>query len=155
MGAVFNSLSQVLLVFAVLPLAMSGGVLALFLRRMEFNPPAGLAFIVMAGLASLSGVAMVSRIKRLRERNMSLRDAAFNGAMELLRPVLMVSLAVGLGLLPIVLATGGDSGVEQPLATVVVGCLASSLPVMLLLLPTLYTWLEEHRARKSRTSGNC
>jgi len=142
----FNSLKQAALVFTGIPFAISGGILALFARRMPFSMSAGVGFIALFGVAVLNGVVMVTFINQLREKGRPLGEAVREGALTRLRPVLMTALVAGLGFLPMALSHGTGAEVQRPLATVVIGGLITSTILTLLLLPMLYAWFERERA---------
>ncbi|MER3496680.1 MAG: CusA/CzcA family heavy metal efflux RND transporter, partial [Armatimonadota bacterium] len=139
----FGSLKQALLIFTGVPLAVTGGVFALAARGLPFSIAAGVGFIALSGVAVLNGVVMVSAINRLREeRGLGVREAAQQGALERLRPVLMTALVAALGFIPMALNTGIGAEVQRPLATVVIGGITSATILTLLVLPTLYAWFE-------------
>ncbi|HKW15721.1 MAG TPA: CusA/CzcA family heavy metal efflux RND transporter [Candidatus Krumholzibacteria bacterium] len=138
----FQSLRQALLVFTGVPLAVTGGVMALFLRGLPFSISAGVGFIALSGVAVLNGVVMVSRFNSLRDEGASAHDAAYEGALERLRPVLMTALVASLGFVPMAIAHGTGAEVQRPLATVVIGGLISSTLLTLLVLPVLYSRFE-------------
>ncbi|MFM1767666.1 MAG: Cobalt-zinc-cadmium resistance protein CzcA [Verrucomicrobiota bacterium] len=142
----FGSLRQALIVYSGIPLAMTGGVLALWLRGMPFSITAAIGFIALSGVAVLDGVVMVSCFNRLREEGLDLLAAVREGALSRLRPVLMTALVASLGFVPTAVATGAGAEVQRPLATVVIGGILSSTLLTLVVLPTLYAWLER-RAR--------
>jgi heavy metal efflux system protein len=146
----FNSLKQAALVFTGIPFAISGGILALFLRDMPFSMSAGVGFIALFGVAVLNGVVMVTFINQLRHEGKAVDDAVREGALTRLRPVLMTALVAGLGFLPMALSHGTGAEVQRPLATVVIGGLVTSTILTLLLLPMLYAWFEQ---RSLRTEG--
>lgn len=138
----FGSLKQAILIFTGVPLAITGGVLALALRGMPFSITAGVGFIALSGVAVLNGVVMVSAINRLRTEGLSVRDAVREGATQRLRPVLMTALVAALGFIPMAINTGIGAEVQRPLATVVIGGIISATLLTLLVLPALYTWFE-------------
>ena len=142
----FNSLRQAALVFTGIPFAITGGVLALFVRGMYFSMSAGIGFIALFGVAVLNGVVMVSFINQLREEGRPLEEAIRDGALTRLRPVLMTALVASLGFVPMALSTGTGAEVQRPLATVVIGGLITSTALTLLVLPTLYRWFERRTA---------
>ena len=141
----FNSLRQAGLVFTGIPFAVTGGILALLLRDMNFSMSAGVGFIALFGVAVLNGVVMVSFINQLREAGRPLRDAVLEGAETRFRPVLMTATVASLGFIPMALSTGTGAEVQRPLATVVIGGLITSTLLTLLVLPTLYAWFERDR----------
>ena len=134
-----GSVRDALVVFSGVPLALSGGLLALWLRGMPFSVSAAVGFIALSGVAVLNGLVMTSAIGDLiREGGLSLRDAVFQGAMTRLRPVAMTALVASLGFVPMAIATGTGAEVQKPLATVVIGGLISATLLTLLVLPALY-----------------
>lgn len=140
----FGSLRQAVLIFTGVPLAITGGIIGLFARGMPFSITAGVGFIALSGVAVLNGVVMVSAINRLREEGkMKVMDAVREGAAQRLRPVLMTALVAALGFIPMALNTGIGAEVQRPLATVVIGGIASATILTLLVLPALYTWFEK------------
>ncbi|KAA0228144.1 efflux RND transporter permease subunit [Fimbriimonadia bacterium ATM] len=142
----FGSMKQTLLIYTGVPLAITGGVFALALRGLPFSISAGVGFIALSGVAVLHGVVMVSAINRLREDfGLSVRDAVRQGAMEKLRPVLMTALVAALGFVPMALNTDIGAEVQRPLATVVIGGIASATLLTLVIVPVLYTWFERER----------
>ncbi len=136
--AAFGSGKDTLIVFSGVPLALTGGVLALFARGMSLSISAGVGFIALSGIAVLNGVVMVSFIRELRERGTTLDEAIVTGALTRLRPVLMTALVASLGFVPMALNVGTGSEVQRPLATVVIGGIVSSTLLTLLVLPVLY-----------------
>ncbi|MEJ0017016.1 MAG: CusA/CzcA family heavy metal efflux RND transporter [Acetobacteraceae bacterium] len=137
--AALGRVRDAILVFSGVPLALSGGLLALWLRGMPFSVSAAVGFIALSGVAVLNGLVMASSIRDLmRDGRMALRDAVFEGAMTRLRPVVMTALVASLGFVPMALATGTGAEVQKPLATVVIGGLVSATLLTLLMLPALY-----------------
>jgi len=136
----FNNLKDGLLVFTGIPFALTGGVLALWLRDIPMSISAGVGFIALSGVAVLNGLVMIAFIRSLREEGRSLRTAVEEGALTRLRPVLMTALVASLGFIPMALATGTGAEVQRPLATVVIGGILSSTALTLLVLPALYQW---------------
>jgi len=141
----FNSVRQAALIYTSIPLAVVGGVLALFLVGLPFSISAGVGFIALFGVAVLDGVVMVSYINRLREEGRSVIEAVREGAEARVRPILMTALVATLGFVPMAIATGAGAEVQRPLATVVIGGLMVSTVLKLLVLPMLYGWLERDR----------
>jgi cobalt-zinc-cadmium resistance protein CzcA len=133
---------QVLLVYTAIPLAVTGGILALWLRGMPFTISAGVGFIALSGVAVLNGLIMISYINTLRRQGLETRDAVREGALTRLRPVLMTALVASLGFVPMALSTGAGSEVQRPLATVVIGGIVTATFLTLVLLPALYEWME-------------
>jgi len=137
--AALGRMRDALLVFSGVPLALSGGLLALWLRDMPFSVSAAVGFIALSGVAVLNGLVMASAIRDLMQGGrMALRDAVFQGAMTRLRPVAMTALVASLGFVPMALATGTGAEVQKPLATVVIGGLISATLLTLFVLPALY-----------------
>jgi cobalt-zinc-cadmium resistance protein CzcA len=136
----FNNLKDGLLVFTGIPFALTGGVVALWLRDIPLSISAGVGFIALSGVAVLNGLVMIAFIRNLREEGRSLSDAINEGALTRLRPVLMTALVASLGFIPMALATGTGAEVQRPLATVVIGGILSSTALTLLVLPALYQW---------------
>jgi len=134
----FGSWRDALIIFSGVPLALTGGVLALWLRGIPLSISAAVGFIALSGVAVLNGLVMVSFIRRLREEHRELEAAIIEGAMVRLRPVLMTALVAALGFVPMALNTGIGSEVQRPLATVVIGGIISSTLLTLLVLPALY-----------------
>jgi len=147
----FNSARYALLVFTGVPLALTGGVAALYLRGIPFSISAAVGFIALSGVAVLNGLVMVSYINQLRREGVALDDAIVRGSLTRLRPVLMTALVASLGFVPMAVATGTGAEVQRPLATVVIGGILSSTLLTLVVLPALYrlwhrreeTWVEE------------
>jgi cobalt-zinc-cadmium resistance protein CzcA len=134
----FNNLKDGLLVFTGIPFALTGGVMALWLRDIPLSISAGVGFIALSGVAVLNGLVMIAFIRNLREEGRTLSDAINEGALTRLRPVLMTALVASLGFIPMALATGTGAEVQRPLATVVIGGILSSTILTLLILPALY-----------------
>ncbi len=141
----FGSVRHALLVYSGVPLALTGGIMALWLRGMPLSISAGIGFIALSGVAVLNGVVMITFINQLIEEGRSLRDAVIEGSLARLRPVLMTALVASLGFIPMAFNTGMGSEVQRPLATVVIGGLMSSTILTLLVLPTLYLWFGGRR----------
>ncbi|MBN1533576.1 MAG: efflux RND transporter permease subunit [Spirochaetes bacterium] len=138
----FGSMKQTLLVFNSIPFAVTGGVIMLWVRGIPMSVSAAVGFIALAGIAILDGMVLVSFFNQLRGEGLEVREAVLQGAMTRLRPVVMTSLVAGLGFVPMAFNTGLGAEVQRPLATVVIGGIISSTLLTLLLLPTLYLWLE-------------
>jgi len=139
----FSSIKQAFLIYTGIPFAIVGGVIALAMRGMPFSISAGVGFIALFGVAVLNGVVMVSFINQLREEGKTVLEAVREGAETRLRPVLMTALVASLGFIPMALATSAGAEVQRPLATVVIGGLITSTLLTLLILPTLYAWIEK------------
>ncbi len=134
----FGSVKDALVIFSGVPLALTGGVLALWLRDIPLSISAGVGFIALSGVAVLNGLVLVSFFRSLRNDGLALDAAIVQGAMGRLRPVLMTALVAGLGFVPMAFNTGIGSEVQRPLATVVIGGIVSSTLLTLLVLPGLY-----------------
>lgn len=142
----FSSVRQAFIVYTGIPLAVTGGIFALWLRDLPFSISAAVGFIALSGVAVLNGVMMISFINQLREEGKSVRDAVIEGALTRLRPVLMTALVASLGFVPMALAHGSGAEVQRPLATVVIGGIITATFLTLVLLPTLYCWFERDDA---------
>ncbi len=136
----FGSVKDGLLVFSGIPFAMSGGVLALWLRGLPLSISAAVGFIALSGVAVLNGLVMLTFVRSLRDQGHTASEAMREGAQVRLRAVLMTALVASLGFLPMALATSTGAEVQRPLATVVIGGILSSTALTLLILPALYTW---------------
>ncbi len=150
----FGSLRQTLLIYSGIPLAVTGGVLALWLRDMPFSITAAVGFIALSGVAVLNGVVLVSQFNQLREEGLAPLDAVLEGSMTRLRPVFMTALVASLGFLPMALSHGAGAEVQRPLATVVIGGIASSTLLTLIVLPSLYAWVERARPLNPQDNGS-
>ena len=138
----FGSLRQALLVYSGVPLAITGGVIALWLRDMPFSISAAVGFIALSGVAVLNGVVMISYFNQLRNEGNDVRSAVIEGSLTRLRPVLMTAAVAAFGFVPMALSTNAGAEVQRPLATVVIGGILSSTFLTLFLLPTLNDMLE-------------
>ena len=134
----FHSVGQALLIMLNVPLALIGGIAALFLSGQYLSVPGSIGFIALFGVAVLNGVVMVSAINKRTDGDAPLDEAIFEGAFSRLRPVLMTASIAALGLIPMLLSSGVGSEVQRPLATVVVGGLFSSTLLTLYIVPVLY-----------------
>lgn len=135
------------LVFSGVPLALTGGIAALWLRGIPLSISAAVGFIALSGVAVLNGLVLVSFIKNLREQGKSLNEAIVLGALTRLRPVLMTALVASLGFVPMALAMGRGAEVQRPLATVVIGGILSSTVLTLLVLPVLYNFFHRKESK--------
>ena len=133
-----GSAANAALVFSGVPLALTGGVIALLLRGIPLSISAGIGFIALSGVAVLNGLVIIAFIERLREDGKPLLEAIREGALTRLRPVLMTAMVASLGFVPMAIATGAGAEVQRPLATVVIGGIISSTILTLLVLPALY-----------------
>jgi cobalt-zinc-cadmium resistance protein CzcA len=138
----FGSVRQTLLVYTGVPLAVTGGLVALWLRGMPFSISAAVGFIALSGVAVLNGVVMISYFNQLREQGRDVRSAVIEGSLTRLRPVLMTAAVAAFGFIPMALSTSAGAEVQRPLATVVIGGIISSTFLTLVLLPVLYEWAE-------------
>ncbi len=134
----FGSIKDALIIFTGVPLALTGGVLALWLRDMPMSMSAGVGFIALSGIAVLNGLVMLAFIRQLWLENGDLMNAIIQGALTRLRPVLMTALVASLGFVPMAFNVGIGAEVQRPLATVVIGGIISSTLLTLLVLPVLY-----------------
>ncbi len=140
-----GSAKQAMLVFSGVPLAISGGILTLFLRDMPFSISAAVGFIALSGIAVLNGLVMITYINQLRQKGMDVMGAITEGALTRLRPVLMTALVASLGFVPMALATGTGAEVQKPIATVVIGGLITATLLTLVILPALYKLLSKEK----------
>jgi cobalt-zinc-cadmium resistance protein CzcA len=136
-----------LIIFTGVPLALTGGVLSLWLRDMPLSISAGVGFIALSGVAVLNGLVMVAFIRDLWREQGDLITAIVEGALVRLRPVLMTALVASLGFVPMALNTGTGAEVQRPLATVVIGGIISSTLLTLFVLPVLYALLHRKKAK--------
>jgi cobalt-zinc-cadmium resistance protein CzcA len=136
--AAMGSARDALLVFSAVPLALTGGIAALWLRGMPFSISAAVGFIALSGIAVLNGLVMLSFIRQLVHDGLSKQKAIILGALTRLRPVVMTALVASLGFVPMAIATGTGAEVQKPLATVVIGGLISATLLTLFVLPALY-----------------
>ncbi|MGI8967241.1 MAG: efflux RND transporter permease subunit, partial [Limisphaerales bacterium] len=148
----FGNIRQALLVYSGIPLAVPGGVFALWLRGMPFSITAAVGFIALSGVAVLNGLVMIAYFNQLREEGKSIRDSVIEGSLTRLRPILMTAFVASLGFFPMAIATGAGAEVQRPLATVVIGGILSSTFLTLVLLPVLYAWFEKNEKINSVTA---
>jgi cobalt-zinc-cadmium resistance protein CzcA len=149
----FNAVLPAILIFLNVPLAATGGILALLVRGMPFSISAGVGFIALFGVAVLNGIVLLSYIERRRQEGVGLAEAVEQGALVRLRPVLMTAMVASLGFLPMALSTGAGAEVQRPLATVVIGGLITSTLLTLLVLPAAYLWIEARRGRRQASAN--
>ncbi|HJP17319.1 MAG TPA: efflux RND transporter permease subunit, partial [Nitrospinota bacterium] len=135
----FGTVKDALLVFTGIPLALTGGIVSLWIRGIPLSISAAVGFIALSGVAVLNGLVMISFINQLRLEGLPLKEAIFQGSIKRLRPVLMTALVASLGFLPMAIATGAGAEVQRPLATVVIGGILSSTALTLIVLPVLYS----------------
>ncbi len=133
-----GNFKHALLVFTGIPFAVSGGILALFVRQMPFSISAGVGFIALAGIAVLNGLVMVTFINSMKVTSASLEEAIISGAQARIRPVLMTAFVASLGFVPMAVATGSGAEVQKPIATVVIGGLFTATILTLIVLPVVY-----------------
>ncbi|TFL13531.1 CusA/CzcA family heavy metal efflux RND transporter, partial [Pusillimonas caeni] len=146
----FNNIKDGLLVFTGIPFALTGGIIALWMRGIPLSISAAVGFIALSGVAVLNGLVMLSFIRGLREEGLELVAAIREGALTRLRPVLMTALVASLGFVPMALNTGTGAEVQRPLATVVIGGIVSSTLLTLLVLPLLYELSHRRAAARER-----
>lgn len=144
-----NSFKDALVIFTGVPLALTGGIMALLARGIPFSISAAVGFIALSGIAVLNGLVMVSFFRDLIAHGKSVRDSIVEGALSRLRPVLMTALVASLGFVPMALNTGIGSEVQRPLATVVIGGIISSTLLTLVVLPALYYLVHDGRGIKN------
>lgn len=141
----FGSIVPAILISLNVPLAATGGIVALALRGMPFSISAGVGFIALFGIAVLNGIVLLTYIIQMHRGGTPLEEAVEQGARTRLRPVLMTALVASLGFIPMALSHGAGAEVQRPLATVVIGGLITSTMLTLLVLPAAYLWLERRR----------
>lgn len=149
--ATFQNVKQMALILLIVPLALVGGIAALWLRGINLNLSACVGFIALFGIAVLNGVVMVSHINWLRKEGKEMRDAVHQGASDRLRPVLITALVASLGFIPMAISTSRGAEIERPLATVVIGGLTTATLLTLYVLPILYPWFSKS-LRKADTA---
>ena len=141
----FNSFKNVLLIMLNIPLALVGGIFALALFGENISIPSSIGFIALFGIALTDGLVLISRFEHLKAQSLELRESVIAGCCSKLRPVLMTTITTALGLLPLVITTGTGSEVQRPLAIVVIGGLVSSTLLTLIVIPTLYEWVNANK----------
>ena len=146
----FRSVRSTLLILSNIPLALVGGIAALWISGQNLSVPASVGFIALFGIALENGMVLVTYLNQLVREGMSVDEASIQGACLRVRPVLMTALTTSLGLLPLLVATGTGSGVQRPLATVVVGGLVTSTILTLVVIPALYRWFAEKVGQESQ-----
>jgi cobalt-zinc-cadmium resistance protein CzcA len=151
--ASFGSVRHALLVMLNVPFALVGGIAALWLRGLNLNLSASVGFIALFGVAVLNGVVLLSYINQLRAAGRALGDAVREGAAVRFRPVLMTALVASVGFIPMAVSRSAGAEVQRPLATVVIGGLVSSTILTLLVLPTVYAWVEQRHLLRSKASA--
>jgi cobalt-zinc-cadmium resistance protein CzcA len=135
-----GSMRLALLIFLAVPMAASGGIIALYMREMPFSISAGVGFIALFGVAVLNGLVWVSAAEHSRRSGMPLQEVSYDTAQVRLRPVLMTAMVASLGFLPMALSTSDGAEMQRPLATVVIGGLVTSTLLTSLVIPTIYPW---------------
>ena len=147
----FSSVGQAMLILVNLPLAMIGGIVALYISGQYLSVPSSIGFITLFGVAVLNGVVMVEAINlRIQTGTESIAKAVYEGAISRLRPVLMTAITSALGLIPIIMSSGVGSEIQRPLATVIVGGLVTATFLTLFVLPVLYGWFSKGRIEEMR-----
>jgi cobalt-zinc-cadmium resistance protein CzcA len=142
-----NSISQALIIFTGIPFAVVGGVVALWMRDIPFSISAGVGFIALFGVAVLNGVVMLTYYNTLIKEGMSLHNAVIKGSEIRFRPVITTALVASLGFIPMAISTSAGAEVQRPLATVVIGGLITSTLLTLIVLPTIYIWVEKRKEK--------
>jgi cobalt-zinc-cadmium resistance protein CzcA len=143
----FGSFAPAWLICLNVPLAATGGILALLVRGMPFSISAGIGFIALFGVAVLNGIVLLTYIIQMQKSGAPVEEAVERGARTRLRPVLTTALVASLGFIPMALSRGAGAEVQRPLATVVIGGLITSTLLTLLVLPAVYLWLEKRGER--------
>jgi cobalt-zinc-cadmium resistance protein CzcA len=136
----FNSLKNTVLILLNIPLALVGGVIALFITGQNLSVPASVGFISLFGIALGNGMVLVTYLNDLLRKGLDINSVSVQGALLRVRPVLMTAVTTALGLIPLLLSQGTGSEVQRPLATVVIGGLVTSTLLTLLVIPALYKW---------------
>jgi len=152
--ASFGTVRHTLIVITAVPLALVGGIASLWLSGIHLNLSASVGFIAVAGVAVLNALVMVSSVNQLRASGQALEDAVRDGASVRLRPVLMTAMVASVGFIPMAVSRGAGAEVQRPLATVVIGGLVSATLLTLLVLPTVYLWVERRRASRTSDMSN-
>lgn len=145
----FQDATPAMLIFLNIPLAATGGIVALLLRGMPFSISAGVGFIALFGIAVLNGIVLLTHVRELRHSGIPIASAVRSGAETRLRPVLTTALVASLGFIPMAVSHGAGAEVQRPLATVVIGGLVTSTLLTLLVLPSLYQWIEQWRETRA------
>ncbi|MCW8931834.1 MAG: efflux RND transporter permease subunit, partial [Gammaproteobacteria bacterium] len=144
----FNSVGQALLIMVNVPLALIGGIFALYLTGQYLSVPSSVGFITLFGVAVLNGVVMVESINQRIKDGYAMQEAVFEGAVSRLRPVLMTALTSALGLIPVLMSQGVGAEIQKPLATVIEGGLISATFLTLFVLPCLFIFFSKAKFRK-------
>ncbi len=143
MYMMFGQMRYPLIIFLNLPFALSGGIVFLWMRDLYLSVSASIGFVALFGVAVLNGIVLISHLNDLRKDGKTLKESVIFGSADRLRPVLMTALVASLGFIPMAFNTGPGSEVQRPLATVVIGGLFTSTLLTLMVLPTIYNWIEE------------
>ena len=144
----FGSLRQAFMIYSGIPLAITGGVFAIWLRDMPFSISAAVGFIALSGVAVLNGLMLISYYNQLRDQGKSLMDAVIEGSLTRLRPVMRTAMVASLGFVPMALGSGAGAEVQRPLATVVIGGIITSTLLTLIVLPLIYLMVERRLGRR-------
>ena len=144
----FGSLRQAFMIYSGIPLAITGGVFAIWLRGMPFSISAAVGFIALSGVAVLNGLMLISYYNQLRDQGKSLLDVVIEGSLTRLRPVMMTAMVASLGFVPMALGSGAGAEVQRPLATVVIGGIITSTLLTLIVLPLIYLMVERRFGRQ-------
>lgn len=147
----FGTFRYAALVLSGVPFGMVGGVVALWLRGLHLNLAASIGFVALFGVAVLNGVVMIAAIERLRADGLDVRTAAIRGATQRLKPVMMTALVAAFAFLPMATSHSAGAEVQRPLATVVIGSIFSAALLTLLLLPSLFEWMEQRNETPAAT----
>ena len=145
----FGSLRQAFMIYSGIPLAITGGIFAIWFRGMPFSISAAVGFIALFGVAVLNGLMLISYYNQLRDEGKGLLDAVIEGSLTRLRPVMMTALVASLGFVPMALGSGAGAEVQRPLATVVIGGIITSTLLTLIVLPLIYLMVERRFGRRS------
>jgi len=143
----FGTMGQAMLILVNVPLAVIGGIVALYVSGQYLSVPSAVGFITLFGVAVLNGVVLVESINQRITDGHAVNDAVFDGAWSRLRPVLMTAITSALGLIPMLFATGAGAEIQRPLATVIVGGLVSATLLTLVILPVLYPWFSKQKIK--------
>ena len=146
----FNAVRPAILIYLNVPIAVTGGIIALFMRGMPFSISAGIGFIALFGVAVMNGVVLISHMVQLSSEGIPPMEAALRGAQEKLRAMIMAPLVAALGFVPMALSTSPGAEVQRPLATVVIGGLIPATLLTIVVLPALYAWLEQRKETREK-----
>src|SRR5690554_7851938 len=150
----FNSVKEALMIYSAIPLAAVGGVLLLWIRDMPFSISAGVGFIALFGIAVLNGIVLIEHFKELKKEGMTDKNELIvQGTKDRLRAVLLTASAAALGFLPMAISTNAGAEVQRPLATVVIGGLVSATILTLVVLPVIFSWVEQKKELKMNKKG--